>query len=444
MNELRISAHDLSRLEQALLGEREAEQSAVLFASRATRPDGSTVLVVRDIEYPAAAEHLGQGIDHVQLSPSFVARVAKRAGLESLSLVFVHTHPGDLPARFSVIDDAGEVELAAFLKRRGHEQLHAALLLTRSGLAARELGTKAQLRVVSVGSERTVHFAAEGPDADANLFDRQIRAFGEDGQRSLESLRVAIVGLGGTGSLIAQQLVHLGVRNFVLIDPDMVEPANLNRIVGASQKDIGEPKVAVAARYLRGFRSSVDAQTCEGDVVHARVAQKLVGVDVIFGCTDSHGSRSVMQQVAYQYFIPMIDMGSTITVRDGEVTGIFGRVQLLAPGLPCLWCSNLLNAEEIRRDMMTDGERRADPYIVGARVPAPSVVSLNATVVSLAVTMLLGIVAGAPIPARNLLYNARTSMLKPVQGTAQTDCFICSRRGVLGRGDEQALFARQD
>jgi molybdopterin-synthase adenylyltransferase len=318
------------------------------------------------------------------------------------------------------------------------------LLLTRSGLAARELGTQIQLRVVGVGSERIVHFPAEAENADYNLFDRQIRAFGEDGQKSLESLRVAIVGLGGTGSLVAQELVHLGVRKFVLIDPDKVESANLNRIVGASQDDIGALKVSVAARYLREFRSSVDVQACDGNVVHARVAQTLFGVDVIFGCTDSHGSRSVMQQMAYQYFIPMIDMGSTITVRDGEVTGIFGRVQLLAPGLPCLWCSNLLNADEIRRDMMSEGERRADPYIVGARIPAPSVISLNATVVSLAVTMLLGIVAGAPIPARNLLYNARTSTLKPVQGTAQSDCFICSHRGVLGRGDGQALFARLD
>ena len=151
-----------------------------------------------------------------------------------------------------------------------------------------------------------------------------------------------------------------------------------------------------------------------------------------------------MQQVAYQHLIPCIDLGSTITQGAGRITGIFGQVQLLAPDLPCLWCSELLDAAEVRRDMMNETERRLDPYIVGGDEPAPSVISLNGTVVSLAVSMLLGIVTGVPIDATHLIYNAGASTLRSVRGTAQVGCFMCSRDGAVAWGDDRPMFTRRD
>jgi molybdopterin-synthase adenylyltransferase len=47
----------------------------------------------------------------------------------------------------------------------------------------------------------------------------------------MQQTRVATVGLGGTGSLITEQLAHLGVTGFLLIDPDTVDETNLNRLV---------------------------------------------------------------------------------------------------------------------------------------------------------------------------------------------------------------------
>jgi hypothetical protein len=73
----------------------------------------------------------------------------------------------------------------------------------------------------------------------------------------------------------------------------------------------------------------------------------------------------VVNQAAYQFLVPVIDMGVSITVADGVVTHITGRVQMLAPGLPCLTCSNALNSEAIRREMLTPEQRAADPYIQG-------------------------------------------------------------------------------
>lgn len=444
MIDLRIAESDFQSLRSTLLN-LGREQCAVLLATRFRGDDGRDRLLVREVALPLADDYAGSGSNHAELRPEFVARVTKRARLGGLSLVFVHTHPGERAPVFSAVDDAGEAELAAFLARRGQDTVHASMVLSLGGGRARVLGQEEHMRVVTVGSRLTVVCdpTEEGEHFDAQ-FDRQVRAFGAAGQQRLRSVRVAIVGLGGTGSLAAQQLVHLGVRAFTLVDPDAIEETNLNRVVGARADDVGRSKVDVAHRFIERFATDAIVRPVIGDVVRASIARHLVDADVILCCTDSHGSRSVIQQVAYQFLIPCIDIGSTITAHGGQITGIFGRVQLLGPDQPCLWCTGLLASEQVRRDLMSDFERRADPYIQGAREPAPAVISLNGTVVSLAVSMLLGIVTSVPIDARHLIYNARESTLRPVRGVAQPDCFICSHAGVVGRGDTQQLFARQD
>lgn len=444
MIELRIAATDMQVLRSALLCVG-LEQCAVLFAAHGRGEDGRDRLLVRDMALPVRGDYEKNGVDHAELKPDFVARVAKRARLENLSLVFVHTHAGEKAPHFSSIDDYGEAELAAFLARRGQTNIHAAMVLSLGGLRARVLARSDDVRVVSVGDRLKVEFDPNATDEGFDAqFDRQVRAFGASGQQRLQALRVAIVGLGGTGSIVAQQLVHLGVRDFILVDADHIEVTNLNRVVGAYPEDIGRSKVEVAQRYLERVAPDVKVRSVVGDVVRTSVARRLIDADLIFCCTDSHGSRSVVQQLAYQFLLPCIDIGSTITASAGEITGIFGRVQLLGPDQPCLWCTALLSSAEVRRDMMSEFERKADPYIQGAHEPAPSVVSINGTVVSLAVTMLLGLATSVPVDSRHLIYNARTSTLRSVRGAVKERCFICSRAGVFGRGDAQQLFARQD
>lgn len=206
----------------------------------------------------------------------------------------------------------------------------------------------------------------------------------------VRSLRIGIVGLGGTGSVVAQQLAHLGVPDLLLVDPDVVEPSNLNRLVGAAIGDVGLPKADVAAREERITNPACRVEPLRGDVVDDDVARRLLSCDFVFSCTDTHASRMVVSQLAYQYLVLAIDMGVSITVADGRVTHVTGRVQMLAPGLECLVCTGALNYETIRREMLTPAQRAADPYVQGVHEPQPAVISLNSTMASLAVTMLLG------------------------------------------------------
>lgn len=61
---------------------------------------------------------------------------------------------------------------------------------------------------------------------------------------------MAVIGCGGTGSSVAEQLVRLGVRYLTMIDPDHVSQSNLTRVYGSTASDVGRPKCQVLAGHL--------------------------------------------------------------------------------------------------------------------------------------------------------------------------------------------------
>jgi hypothetical protein len=107
---------------------------------------------------------------------------------------------------------------------------------------------------------------------------------------------------------------------------------------------------------------------------------------------------------------------------------------MLAPDLPCLTCTAALDANQIRRELMSPEQRASDPYLVGAHEPQPSVMSINSTVASLAATMFMAAVTPVPGDARLRLYDGVRGTVRPTQARAVEHCVVCSRRGALARG----------
>lgn len=434
-----MTAELLGQLRAELLQSNQ-ETCAILFG-RAIVKNGELVrIVVREYVAIAATDYLQRTEIRAQLSPSIVASVTQRARNTGESLVFVHSHPFALN-EFSSIDDAGEKILSDFLATRTPETIHATLLVTPDATIARVLGTNDLLNVIGVGPQLVWGDHPEISD-DFLTFDRQVRVFGNEGQSRLRGIRVGIVGLGGTGSVVMEQLAHLGVNRFLLIDPDVVERTNLNRLVGATEVDVNLPKIEVASSLAKRINKNAQVDTILGSVLLASVAEELIKTDFVFCCTDSHGSRAVLNQLAYQYLIPIIDMGVAIVAPKGKISHIAGRTQMLAPGLGCLLCGDLLNPEAVRVDLLTDFERAADPYIVGSHEPAPAVISLNSTVSSMAVTMFLSAVAGVPSRARLVNYNGIAGTSRAALIAQHPTCIACSMRGALARANEWPLPAR--
>lgn len=210
--------------------------------------------------------------------------------------------------------------------------------------------------------------------------DRQ-SFLGEDSTSVLDACRVAIVGLGGGGSHIAQQLGHLGIGEFLLIDPDFVEETNLNRLVGATQEDVGKSasKTSVAARVIAGVnpRVRIWTETARWQMC----ATALRSCDAIFGCVDSIAEREQLETVARRYLIPHIDLGMDVHKVNREYI-VGGQVALSMPDGPCLRCMGIVNDRAL--------ELEAQQY--GAAGGRPQVVWANGVLASLAVGYFVQIV----------------------------------------------------
>ncbi|MEZ6188228.1 MAG: ThiF family adenylyltransferase [Planctomycetota bacterium] len=125
-------------------------------------------------------------------------------------------------------------------------------------------------------------------------YRQQVRALGgEEAQARVRAARVALVGVGATGSAIAQVLVRAGVGRLRLIDRDLPELSNLQRQVLYDEADVaaGLPKAVAAAERLRGINGDVELEVEVGDLVPANARALLGGVDLVLDGTDNFLTR---------------------------------------------------------------------------------------------------------------------------------------------------------
>jgi molybdopterin/thiamine biosynthesis adenylyltransferase len=427
------------RMRAAFLADAPLETAAFILARPARVADSWWRLIVKEIVLLHDGDYARRTESSVELHASILANVTKRARAENLTLLLAHTHPVPGSVAPSWMDRQGETAWVPAVRRRVPDVPHGRLIVGETSAHAaiiHEDGSEQRLRVIEVGDD-VIEIPDRGEPAATPepRIQRQALAFGSDGQRRLESLHFAIVGAGGTGSVVGQQLAHLGAREFTLIDLDLVEESNLNRLVGATDSDVGRTKVDVLKDLIATVQPRANVRAIRGDICDAGIARSLLGCDFFFCCTDSEGSRAVLNQFAYQYWVPGIDLGVAIRVRKEQVTHISGRVQMLTPGQPCLLCTEVLDPEQVRRDLLTDEARARDRYIDGAFVPQPSVISINSTAASLAVTMMLAAVTGVPVGTRNQRIRFEAGIVSRVTVDSRASCPVCSPLGALGRAD---------
>ena len=186
---------------------------------------------------------------------------------------------------------------------------------------------------------------------------------GADSEIVLSRSRAALVGLGGGGSHVAQQLAHIGLGNFLLIDPDIIEDTNLNRLIGATQEDVklGVPKVDIAERVIRGVNPSAEVVTRKAS--WTEVTAELRDVDVIFACVDSMICRSELESFARRFLIPLIDIGMDVHRASGQFS-IGGQVVFSMPGKPCMRCMGLVTDQTLANEAAKYGVAGGKPQVV--------------------------------------------------------------------------------
>lgn len=277
-------------------------------------------------------------------------------------------------------------------------------------------------------------------------FDRQILFLTAGGQRRIASTRIVVVGIGGLGSHLVQQLAYLGAVNLVLIDPDCVEESNLNRLVTAFPSDVGVYKVVVLGHFIRRLHGDACPQEIPKDLATYESFEAIKAADVLVGCLDDDGPRFLLNQLAAAYSKTYLDLASEI---GEDRTSFGGRVSFVRPGKGCLWCRGTIDEREVRAWLETPADRRMRDRVYGQRVdegaPGPSVVALNGVVASLGVMELMVELAGVRRAYDELTYRGPHGVVTrslEKQNDAKS-CRVCQE--VAGSGDAEDLerFIRQ-
>ncbi len=242
------------------------------------------------------------------------------------------------------------------------------------------------------------------------MFDRSIRAFGGAVQQTLSDLHIGIIGCGGTGSSVAEQLIRLGVRFLTLIDPKELSESNITRVYGSSPKDVGEAKVIVLAKHLERIAPDAEIEAIRSMITVQSTAKKLISCDLVFGCTDDNAGRLILSRIATYLLIPVIDCGIVISSdANGTISGIDGRITVLTPGQACLVCRGRIDIARAAAELLTPQERNqreGEGYAPALGMIEPAVIAFTTMVGANAVSELLERLIGygpSPRPGEVLL-----------------------------------------
>jgi proteasome lid subunit RPN8/RPN11 len=317
----------------------------------------------------------------------YVETAIDRASARGDAVIAVHSHPGGFFA-FSSADDESDRVLMTSIRHGTDRTAGSAIMIPSGAIRARlyedDRTTPVDL-VMKAGADIETWWndgaTASGPMKPPMAFTSDMRA-------SLGRLSVCIIGVSGTGSIVAEQLARLGVGEIILIDFDKIEERNLNRILNATLANIGSLKVEMFADAIRCYRSDGEVISVPRSIATREAVLAASEADILFSCVDSAEGRHVADRLSAYFAMPLFDVGVAIPTEplpDGgrRVVEVYGRVDYVYPGGSSLmdrgvYDAALLEAEYLARTAPHALARKiADGYLRGMAEDAPGVITLN-------------------------------------------------------------------
>lgn len=160
-------------------------------------------------------------------------------------------------------------------------------------------------------------------DNDLKRYQRNQRSISTDDQERLARAKAAVIGCGGLGGYVAEELARLGVGRLVLFDGDQLELTNLNRQILATEKNLGQWKVEAAQERLQAVNSTIEVEGIRDWFQEESGATQLQGVDLVFDALDSIPARLALERICHSLDIPLVFAG---------IAGWFGLLGVSFPG----------------------------------------------------------------------------------------------------------------
>ena len=464
---LRISESHYDKMRRLLapsfLGGRRArpETGCILLIALNRYPE-NTAVIVNDVLEPGPGDFDRQEHSALSFSSQYLRRALLAARQRRLDgFITVHSHPlADERVGFSGYDDSNDPELMANLYDLQPGGTFGSLVVGKRSLKGRIWTPKLHWLdlddLIVVGSRYLTlpisGVAKINVPTPAAIFDRGLAISGAGALHQMSRMRFGVVGVSGTGSIVVELLIRAGAGTIVLFEPDIIDEPNLNRIL-YSRKSDAEKRVSKTERVLEVIGESgmpTRIVVIEGgDIRDPNVANHLRGCDLIFGCVDKDWPRLILSEVAYQYLVPVIDMGTEIGISaDGsELQSVDARVSYVVPGNPCLSCTGIVTAEGLRLEGLSEEELErtiGQGYCKDIRLKAPAVMDLNMRAASSAMLLmrhLLQPFMATPLPTS--IHESLTSFAtKKRFESPQPGCLICGLADRLGSGARFKLSTR--
>lgn len=258
-------------------------------------------------------------------------------------------------------------------------------------------------------------------------------------QERLGTARVAVVGIGGLGTHVVQQLALLGIGQLSLIDPQDLDRTNFNRYVGVHYDDPvpGTFKVDLGARIVKQINPRIEVVKIRESLLSQEAFEAIIASDYVFGCLDREGVRLILNELCTAYSKPYFDLASDIFPDNTSLYG--GRVCVAWDGHGCIVCYRELDILEAQTDLLNPEAKYDREAVYGVRREllsevGPSVVSINGVIASIAVTEFMLLVTSIrTIPKRLITYRAHTGGVSVKADDPEPDCYYCV--GLRGKGD---------
>lgn len=332
--------------------------------------------IIHDVVFPEDGEIKRHG--NVTVEPTYIERATEVARAAGRGLALIHTHPCGVgwqkPSDVDIENEQVLLGRSTYgvtglplvgLILSGEGRWGARVYpVDRSGVVRCEECSAVRV----VGRLLHVHFNPELiPPPEMVRAQRRTRTmWGDLSQAQIMRLRVGVIGAGSVGGIVAEVLARVGIGHLTLMDFDVVEDHNLDRLIYATKKDVRTRarKVSVLEPHLRA------SSTTPGFKIEPRIESIVeetgfldaLDCDVLFSCVDRNWPRQVLNHVAYSCLIPVVDGGVSIRLRDeGQLAHAVYRAQTVGPSRPCLLCLGMYDAGRIQ--MERDGVLEDPQYI---------------------------------------------------------------------------------
>lgn len=444
MHRLVIEASNWAELEQHFRNAGSQETGAMVLIRTGRGANGARHLI-HDVLLPGDGDWEVQNADHLRPSAQWISSAVGTAIEMGSGLAFFHTHPGSQhPSHLSPIDRSTAMSLGPVMASTG--QPYAFAVWSNGGVAGWTFEAQRPADPFEIdgfqilGAGSAIDLSAAPLLTDREKDDRQILALGGLGNARLRKMQVAIVGAGGTGSPLAQQLAQMGIGDLLVIDHDVLDtPSNLRRVVGARPSDLRDrrSKAEIVSRTVNDMEGGTKANALVFDVRTAAALETLIDCDLVFNTTDTHSSRALINQLAFQYWLPVVDVGVRVgTSVSGGVTGMPTEVRVLLPDTGCLWCRKVLSSDRIREENLPSEERRSlarEGYVVGEPGPQPSLAPLNHFAASQAALTSLRMVTES-LPSTWFIVDGWEGYVQTLDDAVNPGCVCAQWRGLADGG----------